>query len=193
VKATSPSRHSDARKGDADRAKLAMLLCGPILAALGLLLGEVGAHLVGMSNPAWSIVRLSSSCYAVGLALALFAEGNERIRSGHPAYRNLELGIAVGGSAFALTLVTGTVMAGWSWRYAGEAAFVAAPAVMFVVRERTDWQRGATFAVMAAARLGRPLVYSIFPFISMSIICALAALYCFARSVRRHDEVCLHQ
>jgi hypothetical protein len=168
------------RNEDSDRSHLALLLMGPILAIIVFPVGGILAESSRLPEPYWQALRLSSSIYAIGLAFSLLLE-SERGPQARNDYRPLEIAIALIGFGVSLCFLVRSFH-GSAWQSLSDCLFLAAACGGILVRNRTNGTRACTFLVMAAARLSWPLVYPLPPFVSVSLLCVVAALYCLVRT-----------
>ena len=169
-----------ASSAGSDTLRLALLLIGPVLAIVAFPTGAMLVHTIGLSGRYWQALRLSSSLYAIGLVLFLFLEGEFRSQIGEE-YRSLEVAVALVGLAGSVGFLADFVHVRRA-QSLSDCVFIAAACGGALVRRRTDATRSLTFVAMACARLRRPLVYAFPPFVSVSVLLAVASLYCLVRA-----------
>ncbi len=164
---------------DSRKSQSALLLLGPALVGVAFICAEFSDQRFRVGYSIWNILDAASSSYATGLFLSILLENCISLERKNDS-GSLEAIVAAVGLAFALSCVVQFLKIG-SWRGLMEGLFVAAPSTGLLLPARTDRARALIFMVMAVAGLSRPLTYSLPPFVSMSIVCGGAAIYCLLR------------
>ena len=122
------------------------------------------------------IARMLSTLYGICLALCLLVQ-HHQTSSNH---RKLELAAGLIGLVGVIGLIGGFV------RYHAvlillDALFLAVPSSMVLIRGRNSKIIALALALMALTQLYKPLIYSVPPFVSVSVLLAVGAIYCIFR------------
>ncbi len=160
---------------DPRRARVVLICTGPFAGSVGLGAGTVVALASQSPSVLGHAIQVAVQCYGIGLAVSLFMEGEYWSETPY-SYRILEIAVGAISLMFSGALFSGLFVPA-SWGSLRLALFLAVLGATTCLPRRKDTVRAITFSVLAIVTLLRPLFQMKPPFVSLSVLLALAAIY----------------